>query len=193
VILRIESLCRIAGLLVAVTAAGSVQAQQRPKTPPPPPVATPYAEVRSSCASEIKGTCAGVVPGSAESVLCLRRNFAVHSPPCQAALQRAGIPQLRPASVQPGPRPAPPIGTPDAPRQVSTDRVAPPASAPGEPLKELKVPNLRPTQEARFVSRNCREDHSLLCQGVPFGQVLKCLAGQQTRLSSRCRNAIARR
>ena len=46
---------------------------------------------------------------------------------------------------------------------------------------------------ARFVSRNCREDHSLLCQGVPFGQVLKCLASQQARLSKDCRNAIARR
>jgi hypothetical protein len=194
VILRIGSLCRIVGLLVAVMAAGSAQAQQKQKTPPPPPVPTPYAEVRSSCASEIKGTCAGVVPGSAESVLCLRRNFAVHSPPCQAALQRAGIPQVRPASAQPDPsKPAPPRGTSDAPRQVSTDRKAAPASSPQEPLKELKVPNMRPTQEARFVSRNCREDHSLLCQGVPFGQVLKCLVSQQTRLTNECRNAIARR
>jgi hypothetical protein len=189
---RIGPLCRIAGLLIAMTAASGAQAQQKQKAPPPPPVATPYAEVRTSCASEIKGTCAGVVPGSAESVLCLRRNFAVHSPPCQAALQRAGVPQLRPAAGQQDPsKPAPPKGTADAPRQVSTDRVAKPA--PQEPVKELKVPNLRPTQEARFVSRNCREDHSLLCQGVPFGQVLKCLAGQQTRLTQECRNALARR
>jgi hypothetical protein len=190
---KIGSLCRVAGLLIAMTAAGSAQAQQKQKAAPPPPVPTPYAEVRSSCASEIKGTCAGVVPGSAESVLCLRRNFAVHSPPCQAALQRAGTPSLKPASAQPDPgKPAPPKGTADAPRQVSTDRVVTP-SAPQEPLKELKVPNLRPTQEARFVSRNCREDHSLLCQGVPFGQVLKCLASQQQRLTKDCRNAIARR
>lgn len=190
---RIGSLCRVAGLLIAMTAAGSAQAQQKQKAAPPPPVPTPYAEVRSSCASEIKGTCAGVVPGSAESVLCLRRNFAVHSPPCQAALQRAGTPSLNPASAQPDPnKPAQPKGTADAPRQISTDRVATPAT-PQEPLKELKVPNLRPTQEARFVSRNCREDHSLLCQGVPFGQVLKCLASQQQRLTKDCRNAIARR
>ncbi len=188
----IRSLCRVAGLVVAVTAAGSAQAQQKQKAPPPPPVPTPYAEVRSSCASEIKGTCAGVVPGSAESVLCLRRNFAVHSPPCQAALQRAGTPSLKPAAAQPDPaKPAPPKGTADAPRKVSTDRVA--APAPQEPMKELKVPSLRPTQEARFVARNCKEDHSLLCQGVPFGQVMKCLAGQQQRLTSGCRNALARR
>jgi hypothetical protein len=190
---RIGSLCRVAGLVIAVSAASAAQAQQKQKAPPPPPVPTPYGEVSRFCASEIKGTCAGVVPGSADSVLCLRRNFAVHSPPCQAALQRAGIPQLKPAAAQPDPgKPVPPKGTADAPRQVSTDRVAAPP-APQEPLKELKVPNLRPTQEARFVSRNCREDHSLLCQGVPFGQVLKCLASQQQRLTNDCRKALARR
>ena len=178
-------------MIAVLTAASGAQAQQKQKAPPPPAVPTPYTEVRSSCASEIKGTCAGVVPGSAESVLCLRRNFAVHSPPCQAALQRAGIPALKPAASA-DPKPEGPKGTADAPRRVTTDRVATPA-APQEPLKELKVPNLRPTQEARFVSRNCREDHSLLCQGVPFGQVLKCLASQQASLSSDCRNAIARR
>ncbi|MGE3693545.1 MAG: hypothetical protein AB7F98_19385 [Novosphingobium sp.] len=191
VIVGIGSLCRVAGLVVVVAASGGAQAQQRQKGPPPSPVPAPYSEVRSSCASEIKGTCAGVVPGSAESVLCLRRNFAVHSPPCQAALQRAGIPQLRP-SAQPDPgKPAPPRGTADAPRQVSTDRIAIPA--PPAPAEELKVPSMRPTQEARFVARNCREDHSLLCQGVPYGQVLKCLAGQQQRLTNKCHSAIARR
>jgi hypothetical protein len=190
VIFRIGSFCRVAGIIAVLTVSGSALAQQKQKAPPPPPVPTPYTEVRSSCASEIKGTCAGVAPGSAESVLCLRRNFAVHSPPCQAALQRAGIPSLKPAAADT--KPEGPKGTADAPRRVTTDRVAPPA-APQEPLKELKVPNLRPTQEARFVNRNCREDHSLLCQGVPFGQVLKCLASQQARLSSDCRNAISRR
>ncbi len=187
---RIGLLCRVAGLALVVCIT-SAQAQQKQKAAPPPPVATPYGEVRASCASEIRGTCAGVVPGSAESVLCLQRNFAVHSPPCQAALQRAGTPSLKPASAQPDPKAAGPRGTSDAPRQVSTDRVAKPA--PQEPAKELKVPNLRPTQEARFVARNCREDHSLLCAGVPYGQVLKCLAGQQTRLTSDCRSALTRR
>lgn len=191
VIIRFGSFCRIAGAIAVLTAASSAQAQQKQKAPPPPPVAVPYTEVRSSCASEIKGTCAGVVPGSADSVLCLRRNFAFHSPPCQAALQRAGIPAVKPAVAADPSKPAAPKGTADAPRRVTTDRVA--APGPQEPLKELKVPNMRPTQEARFVSRNCREDHSLLCQGVPFGQVLKCLASQQARLSKDCRNAIARR
>lgn len=191
VISRIGLLCRVAGLAALVTAAGSAQAQQKQKAAPPPAVPTPYAEVRSSCASEIKGTCAGVVPGSAESVLCLRRNFAVHSPPCRAALQRAGVPSMKPASAQPDPKSTEPRGTSDAPRQVSTDRVATPA--PQEPVKLLKVPTMRPTQEARFVARNCREDHSLLCAGVPYGQVLKCLAGQQTRLTSDCRSALERR
>ncbi len=191
VIFRIGLLCRVAGVALLVTAAASAQAQQKQKAAPPPAVPTPYAEVRSSCASEIRGTCAGVVPGSAESVLCLRRNFAVHSPPCQAALQRAGVPTLKPASAPADPNSAGPRGTSDAPRQVSTDRVATPA--PQEPVKPLKVPNLRPTQEARFVARNCREDHSLLCAGVPYGQVLKCLAGQQARLTSDCRSALERR
>lgn len=193
VIFRFGSFCRIAGAIAVLTAAGGAQAQQKQRAPAPKaaaPVAVPYAEVRSSCASEIKGTCAGVAPGSAESVLCLRRNIAFHSPSCQAALQRAGTPSLKPAAAA-EPKPDLPKGTADAPRRVSTDRVA--APVPQEPLKELKVPTMRPTQEARFVSRNCREDHSLLCQGVPFGQVLKCLASQQARLSKSCRNAIARR
>jgi hypothetical protein len=178
--------------MAALAVSSGAQAQQKQKAPAPKaaPVAVPYSEVRSSCASEIKGTCAGVVPGSAESVLCLRRNIAFHSPPCQAALQRAGIPNTGPATAA-DPKPDLPKGTADAPRRVTTDRVV--APAPQEPLKELKVPNMRPTQEARFVNRNCREDHSLLCQGVPFGQVLKCLASQQARLSKDCRSAIARR
>ncbi len=187
------SLCRIGALVVAMAVAmgaGGAQAQQKQKAPPPP-AAVPYTEVRTYCASEIKATCAGVVPGSAESVLCLRRNFAVHSPNCQTALRRAGIPSLNPAGAQEQAKPDEPKGTADAPRQVSTDRVATPAAQ--EPVKELKVPSMRPTQEARFVSRSCREDHSLLCQGVPYGQVLKCLAGQAQRLSNRCYSAIARR
>lgn len=197
VMVSFGSYCRgaglvVSGLVVAVIAASSAQAQQKHKGPPPAAAPVPYTEVRSSCASEIKGTCAGVVPGSAELVLCLRRNFAVHSPNCQVALQRAGIPSVSPAAAQPAPaEPAGPRGTADAPRQVSTDRIAVPA--PQEAGAELKPPSLRPTQEARFVSRNCREDHSLLCQGVPYGQVLKCLAGQQQRLSNKCHSAIARR
>ena len=191
VLVKFGALCRVAGFILAVSAASSAQAQQKQKGPAQPPVPTPYTEVSRSCASEIKGTCAGVVPGSAESVLCLRRNFAVHSPPCQAALQRAGTPSLKPAAGPADPKPDVPKGTADAPRQVSTDRIAIPAAP--SPAEELKVPSMRPTQEARFVSRNCREDHSLLCQGVPYGQVLKCLAGQQQRLSNKCHSAIARR
>lgn len=187
---RIGSLCGLAGLLIVAATAGTAQAQQRHKaSAPAAPV--PYGEVRSSCAPEIRSTCAGVVPGSAESVLCLQRNFAVHSPNCQAALTRAGTPSLRANTAPAAPKPDVPRGTADAPRQVSTDRVAIPK--PADPLPDLKVPSLRPTQEARFVARNCREDHSLLCQGVPYGQVLKCLAGQAQRLSNKCHSAIARR
>ncbi len=67
-------------------------AQQKASAPaqkaPAGTAAVPFPEVRSACSAEIKGTCAGVAPGSAESVQCLRPNFAVHTPPCQAALQQ---------------------------------------------------------------------------------------------------------
>lgn len=152
----------------------------------------PFGEVRSACGAEIKATCAGVVPGSADSVQCLKRNFAVHSPACQAALTRAGNQAAQPAAAPA--KPTEPAGTAAEPRRVSTDRVVP-APAAEEPLKMAPVTNLRPTQEARFVSRYCREDQSLLCQGVPFGQgrVLTCLAGQQASLTSDCKKALVSR
>lgn len=152
----------------------------------------PFGEVRSACGAEIKATCAGVVPGSADSVQCLKRNFAVHSPTCQAALTRAGNLPVQPVAT-PATSTAP-AGTTEEPRRVSTDRVAPPPAA-EEPLKMAPVTKLRPTQEARFVSRFCREDQSLLCQGVPFGQgrVLTCLAGQQASLTSECKKALVSR
>ena len=113
-VFRFGSLCRVAGILAALTASSGAMAQQKQKAPAQKaaaPVAVPYTEVRSSCASEIKGTCAGVVPGSAESVLCLRRNIAFHSPSCQSALQRAGTPNLRPAAAT-EPKPELPKGLP---------------------------------------------------------------------------------
>ncbi len=169
--------------------------QSAPKQTAPAASASPnapFGEVRSACGAEIKATCAGVVPGSADSVQCLKRNFAVHSPGCQAALTRASNQAVQPTAAPA--KPTEPAGTAEEPRRVSTDRVAPaPASA--EPLKMAPVTKMRPTQEARFVSRYCREDQSLLCQGVPFGQgrVLTCLAGQQASLTSECRKALTDR
>ncbi|ARQ02245.1 hypothetical protein [Pseudorhodoplanes sinuspersici] len=166
------------------------------KSQPAPAVSTspnaPFGEVRSACGAEIRSTCAGVVPGSADSVQCLKRNFAVHSPACQAALTRAGNPAVQPVAAPA--KITAPAGTAEEPRRVSTDRVEP-ASAPAEPLKMAPVTKLRPTQEARFVNRYCREDQSLLCQGVPYGQgrVLTCLAGQQASLTSECKKALVSR
>ena len=152
----------------------------------------PFGEVRSAFGAEIKATCAGVVPGSADSVQCLKRNFAVHSPACQAALTRAGNQAVQPVAAPA--TPVAPAGTAEEPRRISTDRVEP-AAAPAEPLTMAPVAKLRPTQEARFVSRFCREDQSLLCQGVPYGQgrVLTCLAGQQASLTSECKKALVSR
>lgn len=167
-----------------------------PKTTTAPaaagPANAPFGEVRSACSAEIRATCAGVVPGSADSVQCLKRNFQVHSPACQAALSRAGTPTAQPAAAPA--KPSEPAGTAEEPRRVSTDRVAP-VSAPAEPLKMAPATKMRPTQEARFVSRHCREDQTLLCQGVPYGQgrVLTCLANQQTSLTAECRKALTDR
>lgn len=158
-----------------------------------PAANVPYGEVRSACQAEIKATCAGVVPGSADSVQCLKRNFAVHSPACQAALSRAHAPAAQPDAATTA-KPTEPAGTAAEPRRVSTDRVTPPAAA-DEPLKMAPATKMRPTQEARFVSRYCREDHSLLCQGVSFGhgRVLTCLAGQQSSLTNECKKALTSR
>lgn len=159
----------------------------------PATAAAPYGEVRTACATEIRSTCAGVVPGSADSVQCLRRNFAAHMPPCQAALTRAGDVTVQPAAV-PEKKPDAPVGTAEAPRRVSTDRITQPEAA-ASPAPDLKLPAMRPTQEARWVNRNCKEDHSLLCQGVTFGQsrVLKCLLSHQSSLKADCKKALAKR
>ena len=171
--------------------------QSAPKTNPAPKAATapvanaPFGDVRSACGAEIRATCAGVVPGSADSVQCLKRNFAVHSPACQAALTRAGSQTVQPAAPA---KPTEPAGTAEEPRRVSTERVTP-VAAPAEPLKMAPATKLRSTQEARFVSRFCREDQALLCQGVPYGQgrVLTCLANQQASLTNECRKALVSR
>jgi hypothetical protein len=173
-------------------------AQQKANAPAPKAVpataAAPHGEVRASCATEIKSTCAGVVPGSAESVQCLRPNFAVLSPQCQAAVQRAGTAAAQPAAA-PAAKPETPAGTSASPRVVSTDRITQPEGAKESMAPDLKLPAMRPTQEARWVNRNCKEDHSLLCQGVTFGQsrVLRCLLSHHSSLTKSCKQALAKR
>jgi hypothetical protein len=172
----------------------SAPAQQGPKAAPGT-TAAPFGEVRTACSTEIRSTCAGVVPGSADSVQCLQRNFAVHSEPCQAALTRAGNVAAQPAAPAQAGKPDQPAGTATAPRIVSTDRVTQPEAAKEALAPDLKLPAMRPTQEARWVNRYCREDHSLLCQGVTFGQsrVLKCLLSHQSSLKNDCKQALAKR
>ena len=156
--------------------------------------AIPYPEVRTACHAEIRSTCAGVVPGSTESVQCLRPNFSVHTPPCQAALSKA-MDAAAPASVAPAAKSTEPAGTSAAPRVVSTDRITQPEGAKESSAPDLKLPAMRPTQEARWVNRHCKEDHSLLCQGVTFGQsrVLRCLLLHHSSLTNVCRQALAKR
>lgn len=162
--------------------------------PAPSTAAAPYGEVRTACSTEIRSTCAGVVPGSADSVQCLQRNFAAHTPPCQAALSRVGTVATQPAAA-PEPKRTEPAGTPSAPRVVSTDRITQPEGSKESAAPDLKLPAMRPTQEARWVNRYCREDHSLLCQGVTFGQsrVLKCLLSHHSSLKDDCKKALAKR
>jgi hypothetical protein len=174
------------------------QQQQKASAPaqkaPPATAAIPFPEVRNACGAEIRSTCAGVNPGSAESVQCLRPNFAVHTPPCQAALSKA-FAAAGPAPASSANTSTQPAGTTDSPRVVSTDRITRPEGAKETDAPDLKLPAMRPTQEARWVNRYCREDHSLLCQGVTFGQsrVLRCLLSHHSSLTNNCRKALAKR
>lgn len=174
-------------------------AQQKASTPDAPKAgpataAIPYPEVRAACGAEIRSTCAGVNPGSNESVQCLRPNFAVHTPPCQAALSKA-IASAAPAASTPTAKPNAPAGTSDSPRVVSTNRITQPEGTKESEAPDLKLPAMRPTQEARWVNRHCKEDHSLLCQGVTFGQsrVLRCLLSHHSSLTNSCKTALAKR
>jgi hypothetical protein len=173
------------------------QQQQKAGTPAqkaqPATAAVPFPDVRNACGAEIRSTCAGVVPGSTESVQCLRPNFAVHTPPCQAALSKAANAAM-PAAA-PEAKSTEPAGTAAAPRVVSTDRITQPEGLKESDAPDLKLPAMRPTQEARWVNRNCKEDHSLLCQGVTFGQsrVLRCLLSHHSSLTNNCKKALAKR
>jgi hypothetical protein len=164
------------------------------KAPPAATAAVPFPEVRNACNAEIRSTCAGVVPGSTESVQCLRPNFAVHTPPCQAALSKA-FAAAGPAPATSANTSTQPAGTTDSPRVVSTDRITQPEGIKESLAPDLKLPAMRPTQEARWVNRHCKEDHSLLCQGVTFGQsrVLRCLLSHHSSLTNNCKKALAKR
>jgi hypothetical protein len=92
-------------------------------------------------------------------------------------------------------KPTEPAGTSDSPRVISTNRITQPEGSKESDAPDLKLPAMRPTQEARWVNRNCKEDHSLLCQGVTFGQsrVLRCLLSHHSSLTNRCKAALAKR
>ena len=143
----------------------------------PATAAAPYGEVRTACATEIKGTCAGVVPGSAESVQCLRPNFSVLYSAMPGRVSRASAGDGAAGRGRRTPNPTHPPAPPTRRGVVSTDRITQPEGVKESAAPDLKLPAMRPTQEARWVNRNCKEDHSLLCQGVTFGQsrVLRCL------------------
>ena len=173
--------------------------QQKANAPaqkaPPGTAAVPFPEVRSACSAEIRSHLCG--RGSRQ-----RRIRAMPAPefrgPYAALSGRPQPSRQRRCTADRGrteAKPDEPAGTSATPRVVSTDRITRPEGMQESDAPDLKLPAMRPTQEARWVNRNCKEDHSLLCQGVTFGQsrVLRCLLSHHSSLTNSCRKALAKR
>lgn len=122
--------------------------------------------IKQSCRSDYQANCAGVPTGGKAALQCLQQHLSVLSPPCQSAVSAVGSGGAAPSS-----------GAPAA--------AAPPASRP--------PPAMTPRQEAALMRSSCGGDFRAYCAGVPMGggRGLACLEANQSRLSPRCKGAMA--
>lgn len=121
--------------------------------------------IRQNCRSDYQSYCSSVPPGGQASLQCLQQNMSRLSPGCgQAVGAVSGASQ---------------------PNAASTSRQGAPAAQ--------GAPGMQPRQEAALMRRSCGADYRAYCRGVPLGggNAMRCLAGNQSRLSSSCKGALA--
>jgi hypothetical protein len=120
--------------------------------------------IRQSCRSDYQSYCASVPTGGRASLQCLQEHLTDLSPPCQSAV----------GAVSGGGSARPPAGASQA---------APSGAPPAMSMRE----------EAALMRRSCGGDFRAYCQGVSLGggRGMACLAENQSRLSPRCKGALA--
>lgn len=122
--------------------------------------------IRQSCRSDYEAHCSSVPPGGSASLQCLKDNLSTLSPSCRTAV----------AATTGG----------SAPQGSAAQSNQSPAAAP-------PPPPMSPREEAGLLRGACGGDFRTYCRGVALGggRALHCLAANQARLSSPCRQALA--
>lgn len=159
--------------------------------------------IRSSCRADFQAHCSGVQPGGRDALACLQKNVAALSPGCRTAVSAVGEASLPKSGEAPAGAAAPTTAERAAPPATSRPSAgtkaaaAPPASLAPAVRPSVGLAPARPGaplgMELVLLRRACGEDVQVNCPGVRpgGGQVLACLAANQTNLSPRCRQALA--
>jgi hypothetical protein len=181
--------------LLALALAGPAAAQQ----PSPEQVSA----IRSNCRADFQARCTGVKPGGSEALACLKQNVDALSAGCQRAVSAiGGSPAPKSGEAAP-PKPATAAAPAAEPAAPAAPAAAAPAAAaappPAAPAARVAgpVPAARPQVPLRvelaIMRQACGRDFQANCAGVRpgGGQVIACLAANQTRLSPGCQRALA--
>lgn len=143
------------------------------------PTTTQRDAIRTACRSEYEAHCASVPTGGKPALMCLQKNMASLSQPCQNAVGAIG--KLS-TTAPPTPSPQTPAAT--VPGTASTPALAATTPAPGSSqLSQTQIDTIR---------QACRTDYQAACAGVPPGgaAALSCLQKNVAALSQPCQQAV---
>jgi hypothetical protein len=120
--------------------------------------------IRQSCRSDYQSYCSSVPAGGSASLQCLQSHMSELSGACQTSVSGA----IGGAASRP-----PPTGA---------EAMPPPGAPPMSPREKMAM-----------MRRACGGDFRAYCRGVPLGggEGMRCLAENQSRLSSACQSVLA--
>ncbi|MGO4717103.1 cysteine rich repeat-containing protein [Bradyrhizobium sp. 2TAF24] len=172
--------------------------------------------VRAACRSDYEAHCASVPPGGKPALMCLKKNLASLSEPCQRAVNAivgAAAPAAQPSApaaataapaasaastASPATAANPPAAAPPAAATTPKAAAVPPPSGGGQVAVGAAAPAampraMSPRQEIVLVRSSCGRDFRMLCGDVPLGggRVIECLRANEASLSARCQSAMA--
>ena len=142
------------------------------------PTTTQRDAIRTACRSDYEAHCTSVPTGGKPALMCLQKNMASLSQPCQNAVGAIGKPS---ATAPPTPSPQTPAAT--VPGTASTPALTTPASGSSTQPSQTQIDTIR---------QACRTDYQAACAGVPPGgaAALSCLQKNVATLSQPCEQAV---
>lgn len=158
--------------------------------------------IRSACRSDYETYCASVPPGGKPSLMCLQKNMASLSAPCQNAVGAVGKASSAPKATPPASSAAAPPAAASPPAQAATGATPAPAGTPpataapqatiGAATVAPPLRALTPRREFMLVRSSCNADYRTYCGNVAFGggRVAQCLRANQASLSPTCQSAL---